>query len=58
MEVLFQIVSFMGTRDSLMLGSFPGGAYKGKYHKNLCVCVCVCVSIKRLLEVVNIKVPA
>jgi hypothetical protein len=48
----------MGTRDSLMLGSFPGGAYKGKYHKNLCVCVCVCVSIKRLLEVVNIKVPA
>ena len=35
MEVLFQIVSYIGAGVSLMLGSIPGAAYKSKYHKSL-----------------------
>ena len=35
MEVLFQIVSYIGAGVSLMLGSIPGAVYKGKYYKNL-----------------------
>lgn len=35
MEVLFQIVFYIGAGVSLMLGSIPGAAYKGKYHKSL-----------------------
>ena len=35
MEVLFQIVSYIGAGVSLMLGSIPGAAYKGKYHNKL-----------------------
>ena len=33
MEVLFQIVSYIGAGVSLMLGSIPGAAYKSQYHK-------------------------
>ena len=33
MEVLFQIVSYIGAGVSLMLGSIPGAAYKGKSIK-------------------------
>ena len=33
MEVLFQIVSYIGT--GLMLESISAAAYKGKYHKSL-----------------------
>ena len=34
MEVLFQIVSYIGAGVSLMLGSIPGAAYKGKDQKS------------------------
>jgi hypothetical protein len=35
MEVLFQMVSYIGAGVSLKSGSIPGGGYKGKYHKSL-----------------------
>ena len=35
MEFLFQVVSYIGAGVSLMLGSIPGAAYEGKYHKSL-----------------------
>lgn len=34
MEVVFQMASYTGVDISLMLGSIPGTAYKGKCHKN------------------------
>ena len=34
MEVLFQMASYIGAGVSLMLGSIPGAAYKGKDQKS------------------------
>jgi hypothetical protein len=34
MEVLFQMASYIGAGVFLVLGSFPGAAYKGKDHKS------------------------
>ena len=35
MEVLFQIVSYIGAGVSLMLGSIPGAVYESECHKSL-----------------------
>jgi hypothetical protein len=34
MEVLFQVVSYIGAGVSLILGSIPGAVYKSNYHKS------------------------
>jgi len=37
MEILLQIVSYVGAGVSPVLGSILGAASKGKHHESLCV---------------------